>query len=424
MVDRFLFFKKLTFQPSFEKLANLVAVTPASFLLETQNRGKKGYSYFGFNPKNIFTSWTHFNQAYGQEKIPYTLKKFPWMGGWMGFVTYENQPWFGSFPIICVLNHENGFWYGASLNCGEKEFAIWEKKLFQVLEETGRTHRFAPTGQGNPVQSSWILKPDFLDYSKKIEKIKHYLEAGDIYQANLTEPFQVKTNLLPHQIYLRLKNISPVNYAAFLNTGNFFVISSSPELFFSIENKTIKTSPIKGTSSRGENEDEDEQRKKQLLNSSKDRAELLMITDLERNDLGRVCQYGSVITKTLYRLETISYVHHLVSDIVGKLKEKVTLYEIFQALFPGGSVTGAPKKRAMEILAELEKFSRGVYTGALGYISLDGDAGFNLPIRTLTQSLDTVYFNAGGGIVMDSKPDLEFEELMLKISKIRKALDL
>ena len=407
-----MFYYPLTFQPSLSKLASLVAVTPASFLLESQGTIKKGtYSYFGFNPGNIFTSWINFNQTYNQEKIHHVLKTFPWMGGWMGFVTYENQPWFGSFPMIAVFNHEDGVWYGVSLTLGEAELLQWERQLSLALESIS-------TSPDKPVKSTWILKPNFLDYSKKIEQIKNYLEAGDIYQANLTEPFQVKTNLLPDQIYLKLKKSSPVHYAAFLNTGNSFIISSSPELFFSIENATIKTSRC------GENKNEDEKRKDELLNSAKDRAELLMITDLERNDLGRVCQYGSVITKTLYRLESLSYVHHLVADISGKLKGEITLCEVFQALFPGGSVTGAPKKRAIEILAELEQSPRGVYTGALGYVSFDGDATFNLPIRTLTQSLDTVYFNAGGGIVIDSKADLEFEELMLKVSRIRKALEL
>lgn len=261
------------------------------------------------------------------------------------------------------------------------------------------------------------------DYEQAVRRVLEYIAAGDCYQVNLSQRFRAPLSRSPWELYESLRRISPAPYAAFLDCGDHQVLSSSPELFLKVEGRDVETRPIKGTRPRGKTPEEDRARAAELVASVKDRAELLMIVDLERNDLGRVCEYGSVRVPELYRLESYANVHHLVATVRGRLRPEVGPLECLRAAFPGGSITGAPKIRAMEIIEDLEPVRRGVYTGAVGWVDGRGRAEWNIAIRTMVVRSDQVYFHAGGGIVADSEPTAEYEETLAKAAGMVRALD-
>jgi para-aminobenzoate synthetase component I len=251
-------------------------------------------------------------------------------------------------------------------------------------------------------------------YLASVDKVKDYILAGDIYQANLSQRFSAPLVEPAWDLYrrLRVKNAAP--FSAYLNFGDFAVASSSPERFLKVVGQDVETRPIKGTTRRYPDALEDEKSREQLLNSSKDRAELSMIVDLERNDLGRVCEYGSVVVEEHAVLESYATVHHLVSTVTGTMHEGQDIIDLLRASFPGGSITGAPKIRSIEIIDELEPTARSVYTGAIGYMGLDGRCDLNVAIRTMIISGGRVFFQVGGGIVADSQPESEFQETLDK----------
>ncbi|MCK4605786.1 MAG: anthranilate synthase component I family protein [candidate division Zixibacteria bacterium] len=259
------------------------------------------------------------------------------------------------------------------------------------------------------------------DYLDRVRTIKRHIREGDIYQANFTTRLDVRSSLHPFDAYNRLRSLNPAPYSAWLNFGDYRVLSSSPERMFLKCKDLITTGPIKGTIATGESEIETLRNRQRLLGSDKDRAELLMIVDLERNDLGRISCTGSVHVDELYRPETYSSVIHLVSDISARLQPQTTMKETLAALLPGGSITGAPKKRAVEILRELETAPRSVYTGVIGYVHGDR-ADFSIAIRTMTHADGVFYVYAGGGIVADSEPEAEYDEMRLKASNMLRAL--
>ncbi len=259
-------------------------------------------------------------------------------------------------------------------------------------------------------------------YLDQIQRIKDLIAAGDCYQVNLSQKFTVPIEESAFEIYRRLRQASPSPYAAYLNLGNAQILSSSPECFLSVDGRRIVTRPIKGTRPRGETDIEDATLKEELAMSEKDRAELLMITDLERNDLGRVCTPGSVRVTDLAKVETYPQVHHLVSTIEGELAEGRDLVDLLQATFPGGSITGAPKIRAMQVIRDLEPHAREVYCGAIGYLSTNGKSQFNVAIRTMVVKNGEAHFWSGGGIVADSDPEAEYREILVKAEGLKKAL--
>jgi para-aminobenzoate synthetase component 1 len=260
------------------------------------------------------------------------------------------------------------------------------------------------------------------DYENTVRRVLEYIAAGDCYQVNLSHRLTTPLPCSPWTLYGRLREASPAPYAAYLDCGDHQVLSSSPELFLRVRGGEVETRPIKGTRPRGASPEEDRALAAELLSSVKDRAELLMIVDLERNDLGRVCEYGSVHVPELFRLETYSNVHHLVATVRGRLRCEVTPLECLRAAFPGGSITGAPKIRAMEIIEELEPVRRGVYTGAIGWVDGHGNAEWNIAIRTMLVKDGQVHFHVGGGIVADSDPAAEYEETMAKAQGMLRAL--
>jgi len=260
-------------------------------------------------------------------------------------------------------------------------------------------------------------------YIEAVERALEYIRAGDIYQVNLSQRFRAPLIEHPYATYRRLRELNAAPMASYLGFNGIAVLSSSPERFLKVSGREVETRPIKGTRPRGRDPEEDLRHKRQLLASEKDRAELNMIVDLERNDLGRVCEYGSVRVTRHAAVESYATVHHLVSTIDGVMREGLDVIDLLRASFPGGSITGAPKIRAMEIIDELEPTARSVYTGSIGYIGFDRNADLNIAIRTLIAGQNNVTFQVGGGIVADSAPEHEYIETLVKGQAIFETLD-
>lgn len=260
------------------------------------------------------------------------------------------------------------------------------------------------------------------EYLEAIEKMINYIIEGDIYITNMTQRLKVESDKKPLEIFEYLRKFNPAPFGAYLDYGDFQVVSASPERFIKMQDRLIETRPIKGTRKRGATEEEDKALRKELLNSEKDRSELLMIVDLERNDLHRICELKSVKVTELFEVEAYSTVFHLVSTIVGKLKEEYDFVDLIEATFPGGSITGAPKIRAMQIIDELENSRRNLYTGSLGYISFDGNCDLNIIIRTLLHKNGEYYLGVGGGITCESELEFEYEETLQKAKALLEAL--
>jgi len=263
---------------------------------------------------------------------------------------------------------------------------------------------------------------DKSNYMNTISKVREYIKSGHIYITNLTQRFSCTISKSAYAIYKDLRHINPAPFAALMNFEDFNIICSSPERFLSIRNRRVETRPIKGTMPRGLNATEDLKNKNILIHSEKDKAELLMVVDLERNDLSKVCRPGSVKVTELFKLEEYSTVFHLVSTVVGELKEAVSPLECIKACFPGGSITGTPKIRSMEIIEELEPVRRNIYTGALGYLGFEGNVDLNIIIRTILIKDNKAYFGVGGGITWDSKEELEYDETLDKARALMRVL--
>ncbi len=260
-------------------------------------------------------------------------------------------------------------------------------------------------------------------YIETIKKAKKYIHAGDIYQVNITQRFTSEFDIDPVDLYYILRQRNSAPFSAFLGYPDFKIGSSSPERFLFLKNGEIETRPIKGTRPRGKNTVEDNILKNELKASIKDRAELNMIVDLERNDLGKFCRYGTVKVKEHAVIEKYSKVFHSVSTITGELQEGFDTADIIKATFPGGSITGAPKIRAMQIIDELEPLSRNIYTGSIGYIGADGTLDMNIVIRTFIIKNKSFYYNVGGGIVEDSDPEDEYQETLDKGLALKETLE-
>ena len=260
------------------------------------------------------------------------------------------------------------------------------------------------------------------EYLDAVARIKRYIYDGDCYKVNFAQRFSVAAEGDPWQAYVRLRRLNAAPFAAYLKTPFGQVLSTSPERFLEVRDRWVETKPIKGTAPRGGDPDEDERLAERLRNSPKDRAENVMIVDLLRNDLGKVCVPGSVQVPELFELESFARVHHLVSKVRGRLESGEDALSLLQACFPGGSITGAPKRRAMEIIEELEPHRRGIYCGAIGYIGFDGDMDTNIAIRTLVHADGVTRFWAGGGIVFDSDPEAEYRETYHKVAALLELL--
>ena len=373
----------------------------------------------------------------------------PLPAGAIGFISYDlysplgklqsknrldpNVPdvWFAFFDVIVTLDKYKNKLIITSTGLPERGKKR-QLKAASKLEEMANTISShgkdsltkeinSPTSsQQEPVISNFSRS----SYSDAVVAAKEYIAAGDVYQVNLSQRFQKRCYDNPLDLYLRLKEVNPAPFAAYLDCGAWQVISSSPERFlhFDSTSRRIQTRPIKGTQRRGSSLKEDEILRHKLINSEKDNAEHLMIVDLERNDLGRVAETGSVKVKELAILESYSTVFHLTSTVEAILPPQAVPLDVVRSGFPGGSITGTPKIRAMEIIQELETTPRGVYTGTIGYLSFTGNMDLNIAIRTIILKNNMAYFHAGGGIVADSDPDDEYNETLLKASAIAAVL--
>jgi para-aminobenzoate synthetase component 1 len=290
--------------------------------------------------------------------------------------------------------------------------------------------RSLPSLPASALSPQWTV-PDMPGLTSSFERTAYltvvrraidYVHAGDCFQVNIAQRLLAPSRLPPLELYRRLRERNAATFAGYFDLGDFRIASASPERFLQVTDGEVEARPIKGTRPRGGTPVEDQARADELVHSAKDRAENVMIVDLLRNDLGRVCRYGSVRVPALCRLETYRYVHHLVSEVRGRLREGLGPIDLLQAAFPGGSVTGAPKVRAMEIIAELEPTTRGPYCGSLGYLGFDGNMDTNILIRTFTIGRGWVQFPVGGGIVADSVPEQEHEETWHKAEGLLRAL--
>lgn len=323
-------------------------------------------------------------------------------GGLYGWVGYDGCFRLGIYDGILRFDHDSGQWSSG---------LPWLNEL-----ESAEVPPRSPL--------AFVPQVSKADYMAAVSRAQDYITAGDIYQVNLSHPWKARWPDGGHELamYLQLRQVSPAPHAAFMALGGTSVFSASPELFLRMEGPVISTRPIKGTRPRFPDDPEkDAASARELPLCEKERAELLMITDLERNDLGQVCEFGSVLTPDLWRVESFAQVYHLVSTVTGILRPGISHAAAFKACFPGGSISGAPKKRALEIIAELEKHPRGLYTGAIGYFGFDGTSQWNIAIRTAVKDGDEVTFHAGSGIVADSVPEREWEETLHKASGILRA---
>lgn len=261
-------------------------------------------------------------------------------------------------------------------------------------------------------------------FEKMVQAAQDYIAAGDIYQVCLSHAFDAEFSEDGWSFYEALRHHSPAPYAAFLDLGGTQIASASPECFLRLSGRRIVTRPIKGTRPRRADTQLDQRSAYDLITSAKEIAELVMITDLERNDLGRVCEYGSVTVPELLKLESYEQVHHLVSTVTGTLRQGMTHLAALRACFPGGSISGAPKRRALEIISELEPHPRGIYTGAIGYFGYNGESQFSIAIRTAVFEGGAASFHAGAGIVADSTPEREWQETLDKAAGLALAAGL
>lgn len=437
-----------------EAFARLVGRPPLVFLdSATIGSTEESYSLLALAPLQTVTEFSEWQRIASrrQESLVHQSgdsEDWPFCGGWMGSLAYEfyaplipqvasratDYPLlqFGFFDSFLIFAHRQRKAWIASLGLSQvdavsdRQLALERIKGIQSkLEKRVRPEAspLRPQSEARPLSASPLrARISFEQYGEDLARIQQYIRAGDCYQVSYTQRFSGRTPLGAAELYQRLRRESPAPMAAYLDWGLSQILSASPETFFAIRGRTVSTYPIKGTRRRSANEEEDKRLRAELLDSTKDRAELLMITDLERNDLGRVCVPGTVTTKQLVALQTLEQVHHLYSVIEGKLKESTTPWDVLAACFPGGSITGAPKIRAMQIIRELEAHAREVYTGAIGYLSVNGACHFSIPIRTLLYRGGELTAYAGGGIVADSEAESEYEECFIKLKGIQKAL--
>lgn len=356
----------------------------------------------------------------------------PMQGGAMGWFGYELGSYLEDIPAPknCPVPYGDmavGFFdWVIAFDHLEKSITIIANTLVEKAENIisfiERKLQKAPKrGVTIPQKIRAVRKPFTMDaFVERVQKAIDYIYAGDVFQVNVSQPFYVSfAKCPPVGIYLHLSRINPAPFSAYLDCGDVQIASSSPERFLrATPEGLVETCPIKGTYKRGKTSIEDRLFKRRLRTSAKNRAENIMIVDLMRNDLSKVCGIGSVEVQELCALETYPSVHHLVSMVRGRLCPEYTSVDLLKACYPGGSITGAPKIRAQEIIAELEVVKRGIYCGSIGYISFSGSMDTNIAIRTMVIQGSVATINAGGGIVSDSKPQEEYWETMLKAKKL------
>lgn len=326
----------------------------------------------------------------------------------------------GIYPWVVVVDHER-----------EETWLVEQPGAMVPRKRLVAASPITPPAYAPRFQVTTRVQPDLAkaDYAAAFARIKHYLHEGDCYQVNFTQRFSAAAHGDPWDAYCRLRALNPAPFSAYLSLPEGTVLSSSPERFLKLAQGHVETKPIKGTRRRVADAVADAALRADLANSPKDRAENVMIVDLLRNDLGKCCRVGSVTVPQLFAIESYATVHHLVSTVVGELAPGRSGLDLLRGAFPGGSITGAPKHRAMQIIDELEAERRSVYCGAIGYLSASGDIDLNIAIRTLVCTGGRMYCWAGGGIVLDSELEAEYQEsldkaaAMLEVFRCSEALN-
>ncbi|MGK8425805.1 aminodeoxychorismate synthase component I [Bacillus cereus] len=365
-----------------------------------------------------------------QWKTDYNPEYPPFQGGAIGYFSYdciryiEKLPSLAeddiNIPDIFFLLFDDVFVYD------QKEQVLWvithyvdkyeeakerlnEWKSLWMTEAPEVTVPFE-----SPEKKSEAVAFTEAGFMKAVECIQEYIGAGDVFQVNLSMRQERTLQTHPLEIYTSLREINPSPYMGYLELGDFQIVSGSPELLIKKQGTEVSTRPIAGTRSRGADEQEDEELARELIENEKERAEHVMLVDLERNDLGRVCKYGTVEVDEFMVIEKYSHVMHIVSNVRGEVEEDKDAFDLVKAVFPGGTITGAPKIRTMEIIEELEPVRRGIYTGSIGWIGYSGDTELNIVIRTLLAKDGKAHVQAGAGIVIDSNPENEYKESLKK----------
>jgi len=450
--------EELTDAPSMEEIFHRLAGKPYSCFLDSSLvMPRLGlYSFIAFDPHLVLTTrgrrcrwWRRGGGMRLTGENPFSALRAvldeyaleeeaeglpPFLGGGVGYLAYELGQQVERLPATAVDD----------LRLPELCFAFYDRVLAHdhltgrtflaavhpenpgpALEEARRALRAEPPDYPAPgLENEPIFTSNFTrgEYLEAVSKVKEYIYAGDIYQANLSQRFHAPLREHPWILYRRLRRLNAAPFSAYFNAVEGQVCSSSPERYLKGDGNRVETRPIKGTRRRSPDPGEDRRLAEELLASAKDRAELSMIVDLERNDLGRVCTYGSVEVNEHAVIESYATVHHLVSTVVGDLHPGRDVVGLLKGSFPGGSITGAPKIRSMEIIDELEPTARSVYTGSIGYLGYNGNYDLNIAIRTVIVKGDTAYFQVGGGIVADSVPEDEYQETLDKGKAIFAAL--
>ncbi len=463
------FYKRMKSAAAVRRCFEPFSGEPHAFLLESaQGHPRRGrFSFFGASPFAVLRRQggrTTLRRGNRQEEVrdsvarvlrsylkEYVLAKderlaYPFLCGAAGFLGYDfgfsferirrrKKPptglpdaLFGFYDCVAVFDRfknetlvfSSGFpEHGPSR---KKRARRRLEEMLAVLETAEQDTCVSRQAPFLPQPSAW--RSDFTkrEYLRAIKKAKAHIAAGDIYQINLSQRFCGRTRLEDWQLYERLIRAFPVCFGAFLRAGDVSIISASPEQFLSYDGGTVTTRPMKGTRPRTGLLCKDHRSRRELWESAKEKAELLMVVDLERNDLGRVCDYGTVRLRQGRTIEAYRTVFQATSEVEGRLHPGRDRWDLLRACFPGGSITGCPKIRAMELIEDLEPEARGIYTGSLGYISFHETLQFSILIRTLVKQKDRVSFHVGGGIVADSDPEKEYEETMVKARVLFEAL--
>ena len=379
---------------------------PHAFFLDSSlQRSQYQFSYIGFDPFKIVNGGdlTGLKKAFDKHRLRSKLS-FP--AGAVGYLGYDGSLFFGFYDTIIAVDHQNDQLIISSLSKGRIKDIVKKINQIQILKCNYSKFLSKLKFQSNFTKAA---------YMKAVRQALEHIRRGDIYQINLSHQIKLaiprwQDYAEPSAIYKNLRQAFPSEFGAYFDDGRQVILSASPERFLKLQDRQVQVKPMKGTMPRGTTKIQDKKFKEQLLKSHKEIAELLMVTDLERNDLGRVCDYASVKVTDMRSIESYSSVFQATSTVEGHLRKDRDQFDLLQAAFPSGSVTGCPKIEAMKIIKQLERGSRGLYTGALGYMSFSGDMDFNVMIRTMFLKKDQITFHVGGGIVADSRPQDEWQE--------------
>jgi para-aminobenzoate synthetase component 1 len=457
-----------------ESLIGQLAATPGIVLLRSNGGSPQGrYSFVAADPFLIFRSFGSRCEIFQPSSpAPYLQFGNPWqildalmsrfelldepdlpfpLGGCFGFWGYDlknfSEPKLprrapndlelpdchvGFYDSLVIFDHELGKTFVVSTGLeadgsrnekrAQERFELWKNKIQSLESKNPRSQASEVYPVSHPLREV-TANGSQAEFVRRVQRAQEYIRAGDIYQVNLSQRLAAPAGVSSWDFFQRQNTVSPAPFAAFLDCGDFQIASSSPEQFLRLSGSHLVTRPIKGTRPRDADPTRDAQLAYELQTSAKELAELVMITDLLRNDLGKVCEFGSVQTPELARLEKFAQVQHLISTVEGRLRKDVTHFAALASSFPGGSITGAPKFRAMQIIDELEPASRGPYCGCHGFLGFNRESQLSITIRTAICTREKIYFNVGAGIVADSNPEAEYEETLAKAAGFLAALN-